>query len=396
MSYQIVPACQNMDLLLNCFDTLSVGLQPPLVDSPPCDETIQELISYYRPFQLYSEFDPESINYLCALATRYAHATFRNTDEIALRAYALWLSLIWLIDGFFDKCKSLTSQKDVDTLIQIFQGELIEEPNHILFEVVIAIYDRYLDMIAPYCMDNLPVFSELTNWLIRYLNTLIVPITPRKLHRKIISGGSSRMTLGGVKQSILEYTEWRLDSGAMMCVVWHLVLFNKLPINTCFFRLFRLAAIVVSFHNDIISYRRDLQQKTPNLVSVVRELEEIEDFEAMRGAVDITDRVYTDITVELARLGISHPDIHKDIGPIVLDILEGSYSWAYSEPRYAIGIDMLRVLKDNDKKQFYTLLFHNEKTPGDPKKDMRTPRSSPRVKHELPITSHVHRRDPTV
>src|SRR4030043_1335068 len=136
-----------MDQLFNRFNELSFLHYIPSDNSASCQVIIDELISYYRKFQLYTDFGPKSINYLCGLATRYAYATLCIDDKVALKAYALWLSLIWLIDGFFDKCRSLTSKNDVEVVTNIFLMEPIKEKDHTLFEVVIWIYDRYLDLI---------------------------------------------------------------------------------------------------------------------------------------------------------------------------------------------------------------------------------------------------------
>lgn len=362
-----------MEQLLTRFNGLSVGLLPLSNGSPSSQNIIDELISYYKAFQLYDDFGSESINYLCGLATRYAYATLCINDEGALRAYALWLSFIWLIDGFFDKYKSLTSQADVENLINIFLLEPIDQPNHPLFEVIISLYDRYLDLIAPYCMDGLHAFSEITGWLLKYLDTLIVPIPERKGLRKNNSEGSSRLIFDQT-YSISEYTNWRLDSGAMMCVVWHLILFNHLSIKSDTFEyFFELCALIVSFHNDIVSYRRDLQQMTPNLVSIARQSND-DDFMAMNRAITITDNLYSEITIEFLRLNQKYKD--TKVSSLVLDILEGSYNWTYLEPRYSVGIKMLHAVKENNKKQFYLLLFDVDNTPGDPQKKIQKSRNS--------------------
>lgn len=365
-----------MDQLFNRFNELSFIYYAPLHNSPSYQDTIDELISYYRKFQLYTDFGPKSMNYLCGLAVRYAYATLRIDDKVALKAYALWLSLIWLIDGFFDKCRTLTCKNDVEVLRQIFLLEPIKQKDHTLFEVVIGIYDRYLDLITPYCMNNLPAFSELTDWLLKYLDTLIVPTTPRKTHRKNNSEGSPRVIIQQ-NYNIYDYTNWRLDSGAMMCVAWHIILFNRLPADPIIFDyFFELASLIVSFHNDVISYRRDLQQMTPNLVSVIKEPPD-DDFVAMDKAIIFINGLYSEILIEFIRLSQKYPEECELIAPLVLDILEGSCRWTYSEPRYEVGIKMLHALKENNKKQFYALLFDADDTPGDPQNGMPAPRVSP-------------------
>jgi hypothetical protein len=336
------------------FSKLSVGLSPPPQNTRSSQHMVEQLISYYRPFRIYSYFGSSGIDYLCGLATRYAFSTLSKDDETAMKAYALWLSLIWLIDGFFDKCRSQTSMEDVKVLIRIFKAEThledMEDTSHPIFEVAIAIYAIYLDLVAQYREAAPSSFSNLNQWLILYLKTLILPDTDVKG----VFHTSNRI------EALSEYESWRLDSGAMMCVVWHLMLFNGLsPDPNDFLDMFTIASIIVSYHNDILSYHRDLQQGTPNLVGV---LNIGNDFDAMVEAVAITDNLYADIATKIGLLsGV------EMIAPIILDILEGSFSWAYAEPRYEVGIMMLRALKDNDRKTFYHLLNDQRPTPGDPK-----------------------------
>ena len=145
-----------------------------------------------------------------------------------------------------------------------------------------------------------------------------------------------------------------------MCVVWHLMRFNGLDGGfEPFLDIITMASVIVSYHNDIISYNRDLRQGTPNLVSV---LNTGDDFDAMIQAVAVTDGLYRSIATKI--LSLSDLSVIENI---TLDILEGSFSWAYAEPRYEVGIRMLKALKSDDKRTFYALLFDRQSTPGDPK-----------------------------
>lgn len=356
-----------MEHLLARYARLSVGLIPPISIDTESNSSVQmitkELIEHYKRFRIYSKFGSKNVKYICDLASRYAHSTLQTEDRGAMKAYSLWLSLVWLIDGFFDKCKSEASQDHIDSLIRIFNLEYTHNiSDHAILEVSFSTYSIYLDFITPYCMGNLGTFSKLTEWLIKYLRTLIIP--SKSSHKKSKSHGSQRAY--HKIYSVPDYTRWRLDSGAMMCIIWHLMLFNSLSPDGCFLRMFKLAALVVSFHNDILSYNRDLRQQTPNLISSIKEEYNISDFDAMLKAIQVTDRLYSDIATEFLRLQADQ--VRKEyIGSLILDILEGTYSWEYSEPRYEIGIKMLKALEESNRKAFYSLLFDNGKTPGDPK-----------------------------
>jgi len=262
----------------------------------------------------------------------------------------------------------------MNALIDIFLLEDAPESRDQLapiFEITISLYDRYLDFIAPYYANNLFAFYEITYWLICYLKTLITSTTPRGTHKKSNSDGTPRSYERGM--NVIDYSKWRLDSGAMMCVVWHIMLFNGLAPNIDVFGdVFETASIIVSFHNDIISYNRDLQQRTPNLVTSMKD-EDDDDFSAMIKAVSVVNSLYTKVAKDVEELASSEkkePD-QMLICSIVLDILEGSYSWAYAEPKYAPGIKMLKALMETDKKTFYSILFGVNQTPGDPKKKIR-------------------------
>lgn len=68
------------------------------------------------------------------------------------------------------------------------------------------------------------------------------------------------------------YYDWRLVDSAMMCVCWHLVLFINIPMEKLtndHTKLFELSSILVAYHNDILSYHRNISQDTNNLVRCI-------------------------------------------------------------------------------------------------------------------------------
>ncbi len=355
-----------MDILINRFDNLSVGINPPRLHIPQYESISDKLKSHYKEFSLHSNFGSKSLNYLCELSTRYASATFKTTDERALMAYSLWLSLIWMIDGIFDKFKSRTINTDVETLIAIFKSDDIDVAGHPLFEPVDIIYKKYLDIIEPYRKRNPIAYSNIVSWLVLYLKTLLpIESTDNPIENNVKENDMGRAPPDN-GLTVSDYTAWRLDSGAMMCVVWHIIMFESINQNLKEFDvIFKVVAIIVSFHNDVISYHRDLQQGTPNIVSVLNGY--INDhFNAMKDAIQLTDRLYSIAKNELQKLMISNKEQCEIVGPRLYDILEGSYSWSYAEARYQIGNTMLRSVINNNDKLFYRLLNNDDHTPGDP------------------------------
>lgn len=344
---------------------LSVGLDPPEISVPLAQPIAQRLISFYQGFDVYSKFGAKSVDYIAHLSARYACCTFRSDDEPTLEAYALWLSLVWLIDGLFDKCRVLTCPEDIEVLIDLLGSKEIQPSGKdpilaALFEVVQEGHRRYLELIRA----DRPQ-KEVGFWLDRYLRTMIVPTTghqrsssdgpgPKEtgLHRRVQS--TPGRNTSGKKWSIQEYERWRLDSGAIMCVIWQLLQFQGRADRQE--QLFRKIALVISYHNDIVSYQRDLYQGTPNLVSVLRREDE---WGAMEAAVELTNGLYREIEAELTQVA-------PELQTLCLNLLRGSYYWTNTEQRYAAGVAVLRALQEQDRPRFYELLLQKTVTPGDP------------------------------
>lgn len=321
---------------INCFRTDSL----PIASPDSLIKTIEpRILSFYRNCEIYP-VAPEAIDYLSGLATRYACWTLPQrlwSDERAAEGHAVWLCLVWVIDAIFDQDRSLTTEEDVaDLLLTITRLEEIEGRTSLLtslFRTVRQAYLRYLVLTREYRELNPDAYNQVLIWLIRYLNTLT---------------DSSR-----ISRNLIEYAYWRLDSGAMMCVAWHLFLFSS--VNQICPLLFELVSLAVSYHNDLLSFHRDRDQETPNLLDSF----DGDDWTKMKRGIELVDRLYLQIDQILQEIG------DGIISEIALSILEGSYNWSLNEPRYAHGLKILLTVQTGERELFEQLLEKQERVSGD-------------------------------
>lgn len=298
----------------------------------------ERLLLFYQSQEIYS-WAPGAIDYLSGLAARYACSTSPQklqSDERALESYALWLSLVWLIDAIFDQDRSLTSDRDRDELIGVIVT--LKEVNgsnplcRALFETVRQGFLKHLQLTEEHRAARPEAHRQLQIWLVRYLRTLT--------------------DTNDQSMNLPEYARWRLDGGAMMCVAWHLRLLvggEDLPI------LYELVALQVSYENDLLSFARDREQKTPNLVDVFSG----DDWTRMKQAVQLVNRLGEQIERILQLLG-------PEIGELPRVIVEGSHQWAFQEARYSAGQALLETVQTEDRAAFEELLKHTERAAGDP------------------------------
>lgn len=334
------------------FKQLSINTK--LIDSclKPRDDIMSRiqssLIDFYKPFEIYEIYGKKAVEYVCGLATRYALWTlpeyYRYSDEDATKAYALWLSLVWLIDGVFDKFKFYPHLKKEQThIIKIIEiaidgGQWNECENfyednnssHPLFTALSKVtyfgYNKYLSLITEYRRQSPEIFSQITYWLMQYLNTL--SLTP-------------------IVNNLKSYYDWRLLDGCMMCVVWHLALFLKMKdhkIKKLHMSMFYLVSIIVSYHNDIISYYRDNHQGIPNLINC---FEQKDKNLSVIEAINLINSLYVDLTNKFHQLSKLYPNDAPLMADICLGIVEGSHNWCNQEERYAKGVEMLKSIEQN-------------------------------------------------
>jgi len=217
-----------------------------------------------------------------------------------------------------------------------------------LFQVLTVdtfqVYSTYINGIYQYRINNLKAFDQLEYWFIKYLNTLCIEDSNFHLNT---------------------YKDYRLDSGAIMCVIYHNILFDNIKeVNFTNLNFYKEVSIIVSYHNDILSYNRDKIDGTPNLVSVLQKdinFRDTNDRNIFEYAIHLVNHRYKNIknTYEF-----SDPYTIE----LSLTILEGSYNWTNREDRYKVGLHLLKHLLRGDLSKHYDRIMRNKKsTPGDPK-----------------------------
>lgn len=313
------------------------------------DSIVKNLLKIYQPLPFYTLFGKDAVDYVCKLSARYACWSIPpkdlTKDNTTIEGYALWLSIVWMIDGLCDKYRSLFTTEDVTILGNILTGGdcqwlLSKHPVlKLLFVMTGVVYERYLTLTAKCRVRNPLAYAKINYWLLRYFDTLLDD------DKRVFT--------------LPEYREWRLDGGAMMCVVWHLVLLSEEfePIDRIQADApFELTSLVVSYHNDLLSLHRDIQQGTPNLATTINNTNY---WQAGRAAVIIVENMYP----ELAEMLLVLPQYVSDI---CASIAVGSYHWAHSEKRYAKGLAMLQLLCNDEEELFLKQLVQVTEVAGDP------------------------------
>lgn len=313
---------------------LSVGTHP-VVPQPIDDDPVNKLahtIENEYPEQFVSLFGRQPLSEVCQVAARYCCYLLPNNNH--QNNFVRWLSLMWIIDGLFDK-RTLGSNEQhllIENLRLIHDDQPRSPVNSVLLETVITLYQGWFDALD---RTNSHAVTQLIDWTNLYLRTLIAE-RPTSLER---------------------YEQHRLESGAMMCVLWQLVLYMNLdrPDES----MFRTIALIVSYHNDVISLDRDLRYHTPNLVLLLSTDHEY--YLGYQRAIELTNQLYRSLPSELTEPGRS--------------VVLGSYQWCHHEPRYHRGIELLRQYQwgQLNKNNFNGRLVHDERTVGDP---TGTPRGS--------------------
>lgn len=284
------------------------------------------LIEFYKEFSFYR---PKMMDYVSGLAARYAAWTMPKHLQTnkALLSYALWLSVVWIIDGMVDSGRV----QNLERLVKMFSKERpLEDPMNPFEELVSSAYSWYRDLVRPFKRKNPTAYKQVNRWLLKYL---------------------------GCQQnrpaSLKEYKKHRLQDGAMMCVIWQLMMYGGVA-KPSSLRIFSHVSLIVSFHNDLLSFDRDRRQATPNLLQYLGE--ETPWLQFSKG-VALVNKLYKRVSLEDAPL---------EVKEICRSVLDGSHSWALNEPRYKVGMTLLRCWEAEDKRGFDIALTTQEPTEGDP------------------------------
>lgn len=322
---------------------------------PPSSAQIERIATHlFTLFESREEFmkmyGAKSVNYLCHLSTRYAlwvsPEPLRN-DELAMKALSLWLTLVWIVDGVFDKHQQAAQLSYRQTLLDVIVNDCSPPEGESLFGVVLelfsTIYRHYLQLVQPYRERNEEAFQRLITWFARYIHTL-PPTTQASF-------------------DLDSYRSWRLESGAIMCVVWQLAMLSETPIEDE--EIFKEISLIVSYHNDLLSFDRDRRDGTPNLVSLFYDTEAIDNQQrpvsndhhsAFKRAISYVNKMYERIwSCPLSGLEAS--------------ILNGSYCWTNAEERYKVGLRLVRfVVEGGSSEEFNKILTGcSSQTAGDPR-----------------------------
>lgn len=311
------------------------------------------ILELWRNLKIFDWFGSKSIVYLVGLSTRYSYNVLPKNiiKKEDVEIFALWLTIVWVIDGIFDKRKKYLTPKDKIYIKSITSYPNLDPDNKYLADIH-TVYEYYLTKLPP---SRSLCFHELQYWFDRYLETL---------ETQNISSLGTLETPRMLFISLDQYSKFRLDSGAMMCVVWHSFMFLeniditeiKKEVN-----FFRSVSLAVSYHNDILSLARDYKQNTPNLVTVISQ-GKIPNEEIIMKSISIVNNIYKDLSTMFKTMTNIYRDI---IGHIGISITEGSYRWANGEQRYEMGALLVKNLLSG--KSISGLVISDEETVGDPR-----------------------------
>lgn len=341
---------------------LSVGYHPTksFVKTPDIkliDSLSKKLIEKYTKLPIGLMLDKDIIKSLCLSSVKYILWIIGDlaNDKSIRKNFSLWLSLIYLVSNIFGiyqrkigEAYKLQILKTFKTIYQsnlhVYQmsesvsyskDELFKDESpksgslfHALIETIEIVLSKYFKKFKRYTKSK--VFVQIEHWLIIYLETLPV------------LGDSPRIKL------LSDYEKWRLGNTPIMCLIWHLILFHQISdITSKDYIFFEKVSVVISYHNDILSYHIDRKNGTLNLIDTLSP--DKAKIEAFRNAIDLVNMYYKGL-ISLNR-GVSN-----ETSSIILDILEGTYSWSQNEERYTPGLKLIEAVKKNNDVLFNRLL----------------------------------------
>src|SRR5579872_4921368 len=161
-----------MDNLTKRFENLSVDVKTlengyPAPSDELIDQVYKSLVKKYKLMPIYNLFGHSNIKYICKLSSRFALYNLGNLrDNIKhTKSFALWLSLVWIIDGAFDKYQKKLKPELKNTIIQLIKklgsrdteesdDDIKIDPrdaslSDVLLETVRLIYSCYIGIIRP-------------------------------------------------------------------------------------------------------------------------------------------------------------------------------------------------------------------------------------------------------
>lgn len=275
--------------------------------NPPTDLQLTTLTEELMKFYQAPKFGRVS-----ELAARFAlwnlPEHFRDDLKVG-GSFALWLSLVWIIDDLFDKDRQNNGPEIKEIMVQIIKGETptsIPERLGPLCHLLTKGFEKYRKEIGTHGH----AYFKIQEWLLTYLDNLF--------------GTEEHL-------SLKTYENWRLIDGAMMCVAWHLVHYLEDPTQDDL-QAFRQAALYISYQNDLLSYQRDLKEGTPNLVKFMKGESH---WEKYQNGIEYLNMLWVDIENPISRL-----------------VVLGSHNWALTEPRYTEGKALLCAALNGEREKF--------------------------------------------
>lgn len=350
------------------------------------DQVTSSLINFFSSFDLYALYKPKQINGAVSLSVDYALWTLPEklrSDLVLVESYALWLTVIWMLDGIFDSLHtrdmsepreimerilndimdrqeiSLSDDKELYPRLSDYKGsDNIERLIRAFYEVFEVSFETYFQNLLPYRAITPQSFEKSLSWLLKYIDYLI------EVQKPI--------------QDLDEYAEKRLIDSAMMCISWHLAFFMGIPASTITEThedLFKMASLLVAYHNDILSLFRDRKQHVNNLIKCllkgIREssseadpyhtdLQHKEEKRAVETAIYYTNTLYRNMEDAFKRLVREDPDNAEAVGTICIHVVKGSHNWANLQERYEKGVRMIHCIKTGDNRAFDALFAEHE------------------------------------
>jgi hypothetical protein len=263
-----------------------------------------------------------------------------------MKSYALWLAITWIVDGVFDGCSEAVTLGDQSFLRSVVSRTVLSNNKYILndsqnqnkgkesssatltdnplvdsvLRTFHSLYERFFTMTRQYREKTPLAWNFYESTYFDFIDTLI-PTKEMKINTE------------------KTYRQWRIQSGAIPCVIWQLCFYEGLDPSLISTPISDDVSCIVSYHNDILSLDRDEANGTQNIVSVLREEHSTDTYDAYVSAVNLIDSLYEKVDIMM----IGRDDSTKKL---IEACLLGSFAWTIKEERYKTGLELLREYKD--------------------------------------------------
>ena len=310
--------------------------------APTPDEVnsvVEKLAVFYESFAFTKEYGHRATLYVCQMSARYAFWTLPSTcadRHAAVVAHAMWLSLVWIIDSAVDKGKvdasnvPLIKTSIMEALDQEQGGYTCPSSSFVknFLAMIRAGYAHYVSLASDFRRRNEAAFDLAQTWTLKYIDSL--------------DSSPSGFSLD-------EYANWRVVDGGMMCVIWHNTMFAgssavDAPV------VFKQIALLTCYHNDILSFDRDVADETPNLVLFMRAPGD-SIWDAFKKASD-----YVDDAIRTLSTLADNTVLDDVVRGVLSRIVFGAYGWGVTEDRYAKGVKLLACMESDDRKGFDAII----------------------------------------